>query len=153
MEIREPKYWVIVASKDHVLSGITEGFAQACHGKASPLKRMKKDDFVIYYSGKQTFGKTDKCQEFTAIGQVKDDGVYQVRVNEDFCPSRRNIDFFESENVSILPLINDLEFILTKKSWGAPFRFGFLEIPKNDFRLISSKMLKKEYAEQDSIQI
>lgn len=149
MNLRETKYWMIVASKDHVKSGVAEGFAQACHGKSSPLQRMKKDDFVIYYSGKQTLGKTDKCQEFTAIGQVKDEETYQVQMSEDFCPSRRNIVFFENEDISILPLINNLEFIQNKKSWGAPFRFGFLEIPKNDFKLISSKMLKKEYAEQD----
>jgi len=63
---RATKYWVIVASKDHVKTGIAEGIDQACHGKASPLRRMKKGDFVIYYSGKQTLGKPDKYQEFTA---------------------------------------------------------------------------------------
>jgi hypothetical protein len=70
MENREPKYWIIVASKDHVKQGLAEGFAQTCHGKAAPLKRMKPNDFVIYYSSKQVLGKDDKCQEFTAIGQV-----------------------------------------------------------------------------------
>lgn len=91
---RESKYWVIVASKDHVKNGITEGIAQTCHGKASPLKRMKPNDFIIYYSGKQTLGKTGKCQEFTAIGQVKDEEVYQVQMTAGFCPFRRNITFF-----------------------------------------------------------
>lgn len=52
--MRAEKYWIIVASKDHVKTGMEQGFAQACHGKASPLKRMENDDFVIYYSGKQT---------------------------------------------------------------------------------------------------
>jgi hypothetical protein len=59
----EHKYWIIVASKDHVKNGIAAGFAQACHGKSAPLKRMKKGDFVIYYSGKESLGKPDKCQE------------------------------------------------------------------------------------------
>jgi hypothetical protein len=40
------KYWIIVASKDHVKTGQAEGIAQACHGKASPLKRMRKGDFI-----------------------------------------------------------------------------------------------------------
>lgn len=148
MKTREVKYWIVVASKDHVRSGVAGGFTQACHGKVSPLKRMQKDDVVICYSGKQTLGGSVKCQEFTAIGQVKDEGVYEFRVSEDFCPSRRNIDFFESKDVSILPLINDLEFIRNKKNWGMPFRFGFLEIPENDFKLISSNMLKEDHAEQ-----
>jgi len=107
---------------------------------------MKKEDFVIYYSGKQTLGKEDKCQEFTALGKVMDDEVYQFQVTEDFCPSRRNIEFLPSKEVSILPLINDLDFIQNKKSWGYPFRFGFFEINQHDFDLISSKMLQHQYA-------
>lgn len=138
----EPRYWIIVASKDHVKNGIAEGIAQACHGKSSPLKRMKKGDFIVYYSGKQTLGKPDKCQEFTALGKVIDDEIYQFQVSEDFCPSRRNIEFLQSEHTSIIPLINDLDFIQNKKSWGYPFRFGFFEINYHDYNLISSQMLQ-----------
>jgi len=151
MSDRATKYWVIVASKDHVKKGIAEGFAQACHGKSSPLKRMKKGDGVIYYSGKQTMGKPDKCQEFTALGKVIDDEVYAVQVSEDFCPSRRNIEFLKSEDTSILPFIQELDFITNKKSWGYPFRFGFFEINAHDFDLISSKMLQHHYAEGNRI--
>ena len=141
--MREPKYWIIVASKDHVETGIREGIAQACHGKAAPLKRMKQDDFVIFYSGREKFGQPDKCQEFTAIGQVADEEIYPYQMTADFCPFRRKINFIASTCVSILPLINDLEFIQNKRSWGYPFRFGFFEINKHDFDLISSLMLNK----------
>lgn len=143
---REIKYWVSVASKDHVKTGVAEGIAQACHGKSSPLKRMKKGDFIIYYSGKQTLGKPGKCQEFTALGKVIGDEIYQFRVSEDFFPSRRSIEFFQCDDTSILPLINDLDFIQNKKSWGYPFRVGFFEINRHDFDLISSKMLQYHYA-------
>ncbi|WP_420152197.1 EVE domain-containing protein [Siphonobacter sp.] len=138
---KETRYWIIVASKDHVKAGLAQGIAQACHGKASPLKRMRKNDFIIYYSGKQTLGKPEVCQEFTAIGTVMDDEAYEFRVSEDFCPSRRNISFLPSRDVSILPLIQELNFIRNKKSWGYPFRFGFFEIGRPDFELISSQML------------
>lgn len=141
MADRRVKNWIIVASKDHVKVGVAHGIAQACHGKSSPLQRMKKGDFVIYYSGKQTMGKPDKCQEFTAIGTVRTEETYTVKVSADFYPSRREIEFFECKNVSILPLIDDLDFIPNKKSWGYPFRFGFFEINQKDFELISSKML------------
>jgi len=145
--MNKTKYWIIVASKDHVKNGIAEGIAQACHGKTSPLRRMKKGDYILYYSGKMILGKDEKCQEFTAIGQVKDDEVYQFQMTPDFCPSRRNIEFFSHQDLSILPLINDLGFIQNKKSWGYPFRFGILEINEKDFQLISSKMLiTEEYA-------
>lgn len=145
MKVQEKKYWIIVASKDHVKKGIGEGIVQTCHGKASPLKRMRKGDVVIYYSGKQTLGKPEKCQEFTALGTVKDDAVYPFRMTDDFCPFRRNVDYFESKDVSIIPLINGLDFIQNKKKWGYPFRFGCFEIKKNDFELISSEMLQEEY--------
>ena len=137
----ETKYWIITASKDHVKIGVNGGFAQACHGKTSPLKRMKAGDYVIYYSSKVTMGKPDKCQEFTAIGQIKDDTVYQHQMNENFCPSRIDIEFFESTDVSILPLIHQLNFISNKSRWGYPFRWGILEIGQNDFDIIADQML------------
>lgn len=145
MSDKKIKYWIIVASKDHVKNGVLEGIAQACHGKAAPLKRMRKGDLVIYYSSKQVFGKPDKCQEFTAIGKVKDEEVYSFQMSPDFCPSRRNIAFFESKASSILPMINQLDFIKNKNRWGYPFRVGFLEINRNDFELISLQMLSKNY--------
>ncbi|QNK61663.1 EVE domain-containing protein [Pedobacter sp. PAMC26386] len=144
MNTNQAKYWIMVASKDHVKNGQAEGIAQACHGKASPLRRMRKDDFILYYSGKQNMGEPQLCQKFTAIGKVADDEVYQQQVSESFCPSRRNIKFLPSNEVSVLPLINSLHFIQNKKSWGYPFRFGFFEIQQEDFDLISSKMLKNE---------
>ncbi|MDV3462923.1 MULTISPECIES: EVE domain-containing protein [Weeksellaceae] len=141
MENKKIKYWLAVASRDHVKNGIAQGIAQACHGKSTPLKRMTKGDFIIYYSGKQTLGKTDKCQEFTALGEVKDDEVYDYQVSNDFCPSRRNIEFIPSRDTPVLPLINDLDFIENKRNWGYKFRLGFFEINRHDFELISSKML------------
>ena len=141
MTNRTPKYWIITASKDHVKSGVKGGFAQACHGKAGPLKRMKNGDFVIYYSSKTAFEKKDKCQAFTAIGRVKDDQVYPFELSPDFCPFRLDIEFFDAQDVSILPLIEELEFIPNKQKWGYPFRWGTLQINEHDFQLISTLML------------
>ena len=138
------RYWIIVASKDHILRGVEGGFVQACHGKATPLKRMKKGDYVVYYSSKMIFGESEPCQKFTAIGKVADDEVYPFQMTETFCPYRRNIEFFKSKEVSISELIDLLDFIPNKKSWGYPFRYGFLEIKENDFNLIASKMLENE---------
>lgn len=137
------KYWVITASKDHVNRGETGGFAQACHGKATPLKKMKPNDYIIYYSSKLYFNKKEKCQAFTAIGRVEDDEIYQVELSTDFCPYRININFFESNDVSIYPLIDKLDFIPNKQKWGYPFRWGILEINEHDFELISNQMLNE----------
>lgn len=137
------KYWIIVASKDHLQRGLAGGFIQANHGKAAPLKRMHKDDWVIFYSPKLEFNKPEKLQCFTAIGKLIDETVYQHDMGDGFVPFRRNIQFFPSNDVSILPLIPDLTFIKDKTHWGAPFRFGTLQIPEQDFQLIASHMLQK----------
>jgi len=138
------KYWIATISKEHTQRGVNGGFIQVCHGKQAPLKRMKKGDYLIVYSSKISMEGNEKCQTFTAIGKVKDDEVYQFQMTENFKPFRRNIDFIECSESSIIPLINDLEFIPNKKSWGYPFRFGFFEIKENDFNLIASKILQNE---------
>ena len=49
------RYWIAVVSKEHVMKGVQGGFAQAGHGKSAPLKKMKKDDWLIYYSPVKVF--------------------------------------------------------------------------------------------------
>ncbi|MDB5157802.1 MAG: hypothetical protein JWR50_2509 [Mucilaginibacter sp.] len=136
------RYWITVVSKDHLANGIAGGFMQANHGKAGPLKRMKAGDWVIFYSPKQTFKGNEVCQSFTAIGQVADDQVYQHKMSDDFIPFRRNVKFYKSTETPIAPLINELDFIPNKTSWGYPFRFGFFEIGEHDFELIKAEMIK-----------
>lgn len=137
------KYWITVVSKDHAMRGVAGGFMQACHGKEAPLKRMKPNDQVIFYSPKISMSGDEKCQAFTAIGEVCDEAVYPFEMSKDFIPFRRNIKFSNCAELPILPLIEDLNFIQNKKSWGYPFRFGFLEIGEEDFTLISSGMLNE----------
>ncbi|MBE9464274.1 EVE domain-containing protein [Dyadobacter subterraneus] len=139
----KPRYWITVASRDHILRGVKGGFMQAGHGKLAPLKRIKPDDWVIFYSPKETMDGDQKCQSFTAIGQALDEEIYQFKMSEDFAPYRRNVNFLKSHQVSILPLIESLDFIKNKKSWGFPFRTGFFEIEEDDFKKISKEMLKK----------
>jgi predicted RNA-binding protein len=136
------KYWIIVASKDHVQRGLSGGFIQANHGKAAPLKRMQPGDWVIFYSPKLEYDKPEKYQCFTAIVRVVDDEVYQQDMGNDFVPFRRKVQFLPSKDISILPLIDDLTFIKDKTHWGAPFRFGILQIPEEDFLLIADEMLE-----------
>lgn len=138
------RYWVATISKEHTQRGVNDGFIQVCHGKQAPLKRMKKGDYLIVYSSKISMEGNEKCQAFTAIGKVKDDEVYQFQMTENFKPFRRNIQFLECNETAIIPLIENLEFIPNKKSWGYPFRFGFFEINEKDFTFIASNMLKNK---------
>jgi len=138
------QYWIIVASKDHVQRGLDGGFIQANHGKATSLKRMHVGDWVIFYSPRVEYNKPEKLQAFTAIGKIADENIYQQDMGDGFVPFRRQVNFLPAQDVSILPLISDLTFIKDKTHWAAPFRFGTLKIPEQDFRLIAEKMLEDQ---------
>jgi len=141
------RYWVIVVSKDHVQRGVENGFTQANHGKAASLRRMRKGDGVLFYSPKIEYGGNQPCQCFTALGTVRDDEVYQVDMGNGFEPWRRNLDFFPSKDEPIVPLVEQLSFITNKKSWSYVFRWGFFEIPQDDFLLIAERMTSHNIAE------
>jgi hypothetical protein len=136
------KYWVNTISKDHVLRGVAGGFTQANHGKPHALKRLHEGDWIVFYSSKTNYLEGEPLQTFTAIGQVKDEELYQFVVAPDFIPWRRNIEFHDCFEVPIRPLIGDLSFIKDKTHWGYMFRFGMFEIPEQDFELISRAMIK-----------
>ena len=137
-------YWILVASKDHLQRGLAGGFLQANHGKAGPLKRMRAGDWVIFYSPRKEYDKPEKLQRFTAISKIADENIYQHDMGGGFVPFRRNAIFLRAQDVSILPLIDQLTFIKDKTHWGAPFRFGTLQIPEPDFRFIAGKMVDDE---------
>jgi hypothetical protein len=136
----QTRYWIGVASKDHVLKGIAGGFCQLCHGKSNPLKRLAVGDWIVYYSPRTAMQGGELVQSFTAIGKILDREPYQFDMGNGFIPHRRNMQFIAAENAPIKPLIEDLSFIQTKKSWGYPFRFGLLEIPEVDFQRIAEAM-------------
>ena len=138
---REPKFWIGVACKEHVLNGVDLNICQFCHGKSSPARRLSKGDFVIYYSSKVSMERSELYQKFTAIGIVVDDEAYQIDLGNDFKPFRRNIEYFDAKHLVIRPLIPLLPFIKNKKSWGYVFRYGFLEIDQKSFEVIAHGML------------
>ena len=141
MKNKSPRYWVGVASKDHVGTGTELGICQFCHGKQGPAKRLSRGDFVIYYSPKVTMGGTEAYQKFTALGIVQDDAPYQVEQEPGFTPFRRNISYLSAQHADIKPLIQQLSFIKNKQSWGYTFRFGFFEIDEASFNVIALAML------------
>lgn len=172
-----------------------------CHGKCTPLSRVRVGDGIGYYSSVERLGTKDKCQRFTAIGSVTPTDVsapadakpYQVAISPGapsmrlarvlggvvgesersmhlsrknafglwdssltrpagFKPFRINIQFdHEAVDTPIVPLIPSLTFIKDKQKWGAPFRFGFLELPAEDFALIESHMLRGTFCPPNAI--
>lgn len=140
MHKTHPRFWIGVASREHVKMGVAGGFSQLCHGKAQPLRRMAVGDWLIYYSPQEKFGEKLPCQRFTAIGEVVGSEVYPFEMFPGFVPHRRNIRFLDADDTPICPLIERLAFIHDKRHWGYAFRYGHLEIPQADFTLIAAAM-------------
>jgi len=134
------KYFLICASRDHILKGVEGGFAQAGHGRKDFMSKPSKGDWIVFYSSKDNFEHGMTLQKFTAIGKVIDEEPYQPNANESFKPYRRNVEFKKGEETEIRPLIDLLTFIKNKKKWGFYLISGFREISKEDFNVIKSAM-------------
>ena len=144
------QYWIGVITRDHVQMGIKAGFAQLNHGKKEPLLKMHAGDGLIFYSPRESLPAGEPVQRFTGIGKVKTGEVYEVQDRADRMPYRIDIQFFEAREVPIRPLIGQLSFIEDKTHWGYPFRFGNLNIPEKDFKLIAEAMgrdFEKDFGE------
>jgi hypothetical protein len=136
------KYWISVVSKEHVMRGVKLGIAQIGHGKRSGLARMKTDDWLIYYSPKESYEGKNPLQAFTALSQIVDDDIWQASEG-DFKPFRRKVRYLKSQDASIRPLLDTLSFTAGKASWGYSFRYGLFEMTEADFKVIAAAMKVK----------
>ena len=131
------RYWVGVACREHVNIGVEGGFCQLNHGKPTGLNRMKPGDWIVFYSPKETFPKGESCQHFTAYGQIANRDTYQVLMPHGEWFSRRDVHWAPSKPVSILPLLDGLDFVEDRRYWGAKFRYGHFQIGERDFKKIT----------------
>lgn len=57
-----------------------------------------------------------------------------------FCPFRRDVLWFDAQEVLITPLLDQLDLTKNKKNWGYQFLFGLLAITDQDMQLIMKAM-------------
>ena len=134
------KYWLICASRDHVLKGVEGGFAQAGHGRKDLVSKLAKGDWLVFYSAKDEYEGGKPLQKFTALGLVTDEEPYQPDATENFKPYRRAVAFKKINETEIRPLLDELTFIKNKKKWGFYLISGFRELSKEDFDVIQAAM-------------
>lgn len=134
------RYWVGVASRDHVHAAVEGGFCQLNHGKEVPLKRIARGDRILYYSPREAIKAGKPIKAFTAIGKIIDDEPYQAVQSERFKPFRRRVDYFSAREAEIHPLLDTLSFSRGGRAWGQVLRRGFFEIEKDDHDLIAEAM-------------
>lgn len=134
--------WIAVACAEHARRGCAvpdRGFMQVCHGKCAPLKRVLPGDRVVYYAPTLTMGGRDRCQCFVSIGLVQPGEPYAFDMGG-FVPFRRDVRYLPANEASILPLLDQFEFVQDRARWGYPFRFGLFKIVEADMRLIARHM-------------
>jgi hypothetical protein len=142
-------HWIGVISRAHAQLGVEGGFIQLNHGKKAPLQRLHAGDGVAVYSPRSAYPDGDVLQHFTAIGTVMTGEIYQVEMTPDFKPYRVDVHFMKCHDSPIKPLVPRLSFIRDKTRWGAAFRFGYLEIPVEDFKIIAEAMGAEETITED----
>jgi hypothetical protein len=142
------RYWLGVVQREHVLRGVAAGIAQVNHGAKAPLERMHAADGFVYYSPKTSYPDGEPLKEFTAIGRIADDEVYQLTQGPtmlapagDFRPWRRRVEWeHDAVSAPIRPLLPVLEFTRENPNWGYQLRLGLIEISRHDFDLIRRQM-------------
>lgn len=130
--------WLGVVSADHVRRAVALGIAQIGHGKKGGLVRMGAGDLLVYYSPRDTIGGAP-LQQFTAIGRVADDEVWQADEG-DFRPWRRRVDYrTEARPVPIGSVRDDLE-LTAGPNWGYQLRRGLVPLSDHDATVLTTAM-------------
>ncbi len=143
--------WLAVASAEHVEIGRSAGFMQVCHGKATPLRRVQPGDRVVYYSPNRIYSPShalrgkDRLQAFTAIGTVRQGGLYQADMGFGFHPFRRDVAWHDAEPAPLVLLQEELAFT-QETNWGYRLRQGLIEICDADMTTIAAAMFKASAA-------
>ena len=132
-------HWLGVVSRAHVARGVAGGFAQLCHGKEGPLRRMQVGDWLIYYSPSTEMGGGERLQSFTALGQVRDERVYLHDMGAGFVPFRRDVRYERVRPVPLVALADRLH-LTARPNWGMALRRGHLPLDDHDFQLIAAAL-------------
>jgi len=136
------KAWLGVVSRGHVRRGVAGGFAQLCHGKAQPLRRMQGGDWLVYYSPTVEMGGAP-LRVFTAIGRVEEGDVYSHDMGGGFVPFRRDVRYADACEVE-LDMIKDRLMLCAEANWGMALRRGHLPLAASDFAVIAEAMKAHE---------
>lgn len=127
------RYFVAVASREHVEKGVEGCFAQACHGKRWPMLKMTAGDRILYYSPTEKFRSKAPCRKFTAAGTVREGQAYTFEMEPGFVHWRRDVDFENDIAAVDLSLVVSQMHVFSGGNPGLILRRGFFEIDRKDF--------------------
>ncbi len=131
--------WLGVVSAEHVHRGVSLGIAQVGHGKRAGLARMHEGDTLVYYSPVNRLGDSAPLRQFTAIGTVADDMIWQA--DEDgFTPFRRRVRYENAHPVSLGQVKEHLT-LTSAPNWGYQLRRGLVALGADDVAVLRAAML------------
>lgn len=130
--------WLGVVSRAHVRLGVAAGIAQLCHGKEQPLRRMRRGDWLVYYSPSVERGGAP-LRAFTAIGRVEDEVVFPFDMGGGFVPFRRRVKYAPAKEVALETLKHDLA-LCASPGWGMRLLRGHVPLEAVDLATIAAAM-------------
>ncbi|MDQ6839507.1 MAG: EVE domain-containing protein [Actinomycetota bacterium] len=133
--------WLGVVSAEHVRRGVSLGIAQFGHGKKAGLARMKAGDTLVYYSPVERLGDRTPLRQFTAIGTVADEVIWQAD-EEDFKPSRRRVHYQDAQPVLVEDVKSQLQ-LTTSSNWGYQLRRGLIPLDADDVAVLRRSMQRR----------
>lgn len=134
--------WLGVVSAEHVRRGVSLGIAQIGHGKRAGLARMHEGDTLVYYSPVEQLGDSSPLRQFTAIGTIADDVIWQADENG-FMPFRRRVRYENADPVC-LDGVKELLTLTSTPNWGYQLRRGLIALDPDDVAVLRAAMLQAE---------
>ena len=133
--------WLGVVSAEHVRRGVDLGIAQIGHGNRAGLARMGAGDTLVYYSPVEHMGDRVPLRQFTAIGTVADDEIWQADEG-DFKPFRRRVHYEDARAVPVEDVKTQLQ-LTTGPKWGYQLRRGLIPLDADDVTVLRRSMLRR----------
>ena len=130
--------WLAVASAEHVERAVDLGVAQTNHGRRAGLDRMRPGEVLVYWSPTRRRGDTVALRQFTAVGTVGDDEVWQADEGA-FRPFRRRVRYLSSRSLPLAD-VRDRLALTAQPGWGQQFRRGLVRLDEHDVAVLVDAM-------------
>ncbi|AMM21497.1 EVE domain-containing protein [Frondihabitans sp. PAMC 28766] len=132
--------WLGVIAADHVRRALSLGIGQINHGSRAGLARMSVGDTLVYYSPTEQRGDKKPLREFTALGTIADDEIWQADEGE-FTPYRRRVDWADTRP-ALLAEVTDRLHLTAGPNWGYQLRLGLVPLDDHDVEILRAVMMR-----------
>lgn len=118
----------------------------ACRGLTiRRMEKFRKNDLIIFYVSKDSLRSNQPVKQFDSavrvIGEISETSSYFAsQLSGGRFPVNIPVEVISTKKCSIMPMIEQLEFIKNKDNWGTAFLGGVRAISVHDYNLIVQSM-------------